>query len=168
VAAVVLTLVVAATLAGCGSGDDDGSSGAGTPTIDDRVKVQAPAGAPSVVGTISKVAVADTGDTQECDSQPPDSVVSNDGNSSSDSCANSGGAGPTSFVLQDGKDPKGGALAANVRVPSDAKILRKTGDSYEQVGVDQLTDGATVQVWFEGPVAESYPVQATAGTIVIE
>jgi len=27
--------------------------------------------------------------------------------------------------------------------------------------------GARVRVWFTGPVAESFPVQATAGTVLI-
>jgi hypothetical protein len=31
-----------------------------------------------------------------------------------------------------------------------------------------LQVGRHVRAWFDGPVAESYPVQATAGTIVIE
>ncbi len=31
--------------------------------------------------------------------------------------------------------------------------------------LDDLVDGLLVEVWFEGPVAESYPVQATAGEI---
>lgn len=33
--------------------------------------------------------------------------------------------------------------------------------------VEDLLPGATVSVWFEGPVAESYPVQARAGTLLI-
>ena len=33
--------------------------------------------------------------------------------------------------------------------------------------VEDLLPGATVSVWFEGPVAESYPVQGRAGTLLI-
>jgi hypothetical protein len=33
--------------------------------------------------------------------------------------------------------------------------------------VDDLSAGQRVAVWFTGPVAESYPVQATAGAIEI-
>ena len=33
--------------------------------------------------------------------------------------------------------------------------------------VDDLLPGGTVSVWFEGPVAESYPVQGRAGTLMI-
>lgn len=33
--------------------------------------------------------------------------------------------------------------------------------------VEDLLPGTTVSVWFEGPVAESYPVQGLAGTLLI-
>lgn len=34
--------------------------------------------------------------------------------------------------------------------------------------VADLLPGATVSVWFDGPVAESYPLQAKAGTLLIQ
>lgn len=33
--------------------------------------------------------------------------------------------------------------------------------------VEDLLPGGTVSVWFDGPVAESYPVQGRAGTLMI-
>jgi hypothetical protein len=75
--------------------------------------------------------------------------------------------GSVTLLVQDGKDPSGTALAASVRVPLKASLLRTSGSGYTKASVDQLRDGATVKVWFTGPVAESYPVQATAGTVVI-
>jgi beta-N-acetylhexosaminidase len=33
--------------------------------------------------------------------------------------------------------------------------------------VEDLLPGTTVSVWFEGPVAESYPVQGRAGSLLI-
>ena len=33
--------------------------------------------------------------------------------------------------------------------------------------VEDLLPGTTVSIWFEGPVAESYPVQGRAGTLLI-
>ena len=54
-------------------------------------------------------------------------------------------------------------------VPSDVAILVEDGAGGWTLGsFDDLTEGTAVQVWFDGPVAESYPVQATAGSIVIE
>lgn len=50
--------------------------------------------------------------------------------------------------------------AASVRVDSATKIIRgKT--------VDDVLGARHIDVWFTGPVAESDPVQATAGTIVV-
>jgi hypothetical protein len=73
----------------------------------------------------------------------------------------------TSFVVQDGKDPSGAALAASIKVPADTPVLRSSGGGFTKASLDDLQDGVAVQVWFTGPVAESYPVQATAGTIVL-
>jgi hypothetical protein len=36
------------------------------------------------------------------------------------------------------------------------------------VGTTDLQVGQQVKVWFAGPAMESYPLQATAGVIVIE
>ena len=70
-------------------------------------------------------------------------------------------------VDQDGKDPSGAALAVSVRVPASATVLRSSSSGYTKASPDELRDGVAVKVWFTGPVAESYPVQATAGTVVI-
>ena len=39
--------------------------------------------------------------------------------------------------------------------------------SHREVGMDVLEEGMVVQVWFDGPVAESYPVQGTAEAVVV-
>jgi len=57
---------------------------------------------------------------------------------------------------------------ASVRVDRDTRVLRETDvDAYARVSADDLVTGMTVDAWFTGAVAESYPVQATAATIVI-
>jgi hypothetical protein len=58
-----------------------------------------------------------------------------------------------------------GSAKAVVRVPADAPILERSGLP-RQFG--EVRVGTRVSVWFAGPVAESYPVQATAHTVVIE
>ena len=68
--------------------------------------------------------------------------------------------------------PQGGQLfehdKAMVRISEDTDILRLTGDgTYEQATFDDLAEGQLVDVWFTGAVAESYPVQGTAGTVLI-
>ena len=57
---------------------------------------------------------------------------------------------------------------ASVSVTSDTRLLRQTGEgAYERITLADLAVGQEVDVWFEGAVAESYPVQTTAGTLVV-
>lgn len=57
---------------------------------------------------------------------------------------------------------------ALVIMREDTKLLFDPGDSTARsIGAVEITDGDTVEVWFEGPVAESYPVQGTAAAIVV-
>lgn len=57
---------------------------------------------------------------------------------------------------------------ASVRITKDTPILRSAGaGSYKKATFDDLTEGTTVDVWFTGAVAESYPVQATAAVVLI-
>jgi hypothetical protein len=56
---------------------------------------------------------------------------------------------------------------ASVNITASTTLLRKTGDSYEGVAYSDLKVGMVVDVWFTGPVAESYPVQATADALVV-
>lgn len=69
-------------------------------------------------------------------------------------------------------DPSVGALAdydaAYVRTTETTQFLKKVDGEYVDQGVlEDLAVGSVVEVWFTGPVAESYPVQATAGTVVV-
>ncbi len=58
--------------------------------------------------------------------------------------------------------------AAQVAVNDDTELLSRAADgSVSDAAVDDISVGIVVEAWFEGPVAESYPVQATAGTLVI-
>lgn len=57
---------------------------------------------------------------------------------------------------------------ASVRVDAETMLMREETDgAYVRIAFADLAEGMTVSVWFEGPVAESYPVQAYAGTLVV-
>ena len=58
-----------------------------------------------------------------------------------------------------------GANRASVRLHAGTRVFLADG---EPVGPDALQVGQGVRAWFEGPVMESYPVQATAAAIVID
>jgi len=72
-----------------------------------------------------------------------------------------------SFLIEDGK---GDYDKASVTVTVKTGWFRRDGDGY--VAIDrpagQELAGRTVAVQFTGPVAESYPVQATAGWVIVE
>jgi len=56
---------------------------------------------------------------------------------------------------------------ASVRITKDTRIWVGSGGGTERGAVSDVVAGAAVKVWFTGPVAESYPVQATAGTVLV-
>jgi hypothetical protein len=56
---------------------------------------------------------------------------------------------------------------ASVTITGDTRIWRPQGEGAETLTVDDLREGDVVIVTFTGPVAESYPVQATAESIEI-
>ncbi len=58
-----------------------------------------------------------------------------------------------------------GSAKASVRLTRSTLVVRGSG---EAVHPDELRAGQQVSAWFEGPVMESYPVQATAGAVRIE
>ena len=58
-----------------------------------------------------------------------------------------------------------GSDKAVVTLGRDTRILHRDGRA---TGASDIAAGSVVSVWFTGPVRESYPVQADAGTVVIE
>ena len=56
---------------------------------------------------------------------------------------------------------------AVVRIEGDTRILRQVGNAMMEVTFADLTVGQTVEAWFTGPVAESYPVQVKASQIML-
>lgn len=58
-----------------------------------------------------------------------------------------------------------GSDKAMVRLTADTRVLRRNASHSTRA---ELTVGQRVSVWFSGPVAESYPVQAAARAVVIE
>ncbi|HEX6042170.1 hypothetical protein [Longimicrobium sp.] len=56
-----------------------------------------------------------------------------------------------------------------ISVTSRTRVLVRAGGQAATAGsITDLADGAKVQAWFTGGVRESYPVQADAGTVLVE
>jgi hypothetical protein len=56
---------------------------------------------------------------------------------------------------------------AVVRITSETRIWEQTTDGYRLATIADLQLGAMVTAAFTGPVAESYPVQATAAEVTL-
>ena len=56
---------------------------------------------------------------------------------------------------------------ASIRITDKTKIQIQDGKLVKDGKFEDLMKGGKVSVWFSGPVAESYPVQAMAGKILI-
>jgi hypothetical protein len=61
-----------------------------------------------------------------------------------------------------------GYPSAWIAVGADTDVLQRAHGSVARASAGELVVGMRVQAWFTGPVMESFPVQTTAGTILIE
>ena len=68
------------------------------------------------------------------------------------------------IVVEENPAESQGSAKASVRIVESTRVLRPDKGA---VSAADLQVGQKVRVWFVGPVMESYPVQAAAGTIVI-
>lgn len=75
---------------------------------------------------------------------------------------------PRTVLVEENPGEKSGSNKASVRLTGETRLLRRSGEGVQRAAPDDLAVGQTVSVWFTGPVRESFPVQADAGTIVIE
>ena len=70
-------------------------------------------------------------------------------------------------LIEGAKEKDTGFDKASVRVTDKTKIEKLDGKERKPAKFEDLKKGARVQAVFTGPVAESYPVQATAGAVLI-
>lgn len=73
------------------------------------------------------------------------------------------GPGRTLRIEERPQEPAG-SEKAQVRVPEGARIIDSAG---ARLAFEEIRAGEVASAWFTGPVAESYPVQATASAIVV-
>lgn len=154
-----MALVSALILAGCGGG----SASTGAPPDE-------PA---DIVDEVTSVRpfVPRTEDCVPRGDRPPDAPVSSeDPPTCDDPSADRLGAVTVEQEPDRQLDDQLGLPAGDkaiVTVSTDTRVLRQAADGFERATFDDLDTGRQVAVWYRGPVAESYPVQATAATIVI-
>jgi beta-N-acetylhexosaminidase len=77
-------------------------------------------------------------------------------------------AGLLGTVLMEGRKDKDTKYdKAMVKVTRATKIFQQVGRELKPASFDDIKPGVKMEIQFQGPVAESFPVQATAGKIVI-
>ena len=74
-------------------------------------------------------------------------------------------ASPSGIVVEENPAEEYGSAKAHVAIIGATQVLHQKKGA---VAPAELQVGQQVRVWFTGPVMESYPLQATAGMIVIE
>lgn len=65
------------------------------------------------------------------------------------------------------EDASGTSDAATVWVYEQTDVLRETSAGIREAVANDLVEGAQIDIWFDGPIAESYPIQGSADTILI-
>ncbi len=71
-------------------------------------------------------------------------------------------------ILVEGPADQGLAFdKASVAITEKTEVLLAGADGWGRYKAIDLAEGDSVEVWFTGAVAESYPVQATAATLVV-
>ena len=69
------------------------------------------------------------------------------------------------IVVEENPAESYGSAKARMRITPDTQVLRLDKGA---ASTADLRKGQKVRVWFVGPVMESYPMQGTAGMVVIE
>lgn len=74
-------------------------------------------------------------------------------------------ASPGEVRIEEDPASEAGSAKAVLRITGRTRLLRRSGGA---APAGDLAPGARVSAWVTGPIAESYPVQAEAATIVVE
>jgi hypothetical protein len=79
-----------------------------------------------------------------------------------------GEAGRPRMLVEQVATRSAGYPIAWISVLPQTRILVRSGGQTSRGSAAELAAGAQVQVWFTGGVRESWPVQADAGTVLVE
>ena len=71
------------------------------------------------------------------------------------------------ILIEENPEENWGSAKARVRITNKTKIFKRLGQDLVPAAFDELKIRQRVEAWFAGPVAESYPMQATGEVIVI-
>jgi hypothetical protein len=106
-----------------------------------------------------------------------DKVAGNDPDTptSSDDESRSGSSGTTGalskhigvVLIEENPDEEVGSQKDSMTITRVTKLMEQRGQDLSPIRLDDIEVGQRAEAWYTGPVAESYPRQATASLIVI-
>jgi hypothetical protein len=76
-------------------------------------------------------------------------------------------SGRTTVLIEERPGQASGHDKSSVRITAGTRILLDGPSGATPYPAERLTTGSRASAWFVGPVAESYPTQATAGVLVV-
>lgn len=129
------------------------------PTPLDALTANLPGEAAAISGTITLVQPGDSVQRSSGGGDPNGSI------SCPPSCGSTGS--PMRGILIEEVPGGHGDNKSHVKLPRTALLFRRTASGVERVGFSDLRVGQKVEAWFTGPVAESYPTQATGRALVV-
>lgn len=132
-------------------GNDPANAGTSVPTV-----------APDITGEITNV-FRGTAPTDQTDAGDPDKPVSS---GDAPDQAPSGNA-LVALLIEEDPAAQSGSAKAQVNIRAQTRILKQEAGVITAGSAKDLWPGLRVRAWFDGPVAESYPVQATGAVILI-
>ena len=121
-----------------------------------------PTAAPDITGEITNLVYA-TANARQRDADDPDKPVSSVGASEQ----SSGGTALSALLIEEDPAAQSGSAKAQVNLRAQTRILKQDAGAITAGSTKDLRRGLQVRAWFDGPIAESYPVQATGSVILI-
>ncbi len=99
----------------------------------------------------------------------PDTPISSDDESRSGSSGTTGALSEYIGVvlIEENPDEEVGSQKDSVSVTRVTKLMEHQGQNLSPIELDDIEVGQRAEAWYTGPVAESYPRQATASLITI-
>jgi hypothetical protein len=70
-------------------------------------------------------------------------------------------------LVEENPDEEAGSQKDSVTVTKSTELFERRGRDLSRIGFDDLKVGQRARAWYTGPVAESYPRQAMASSIVV-
>ena len=70
-------------------------------------------------------------------------------------------------LIEENPDEEVGSQKDSVTITRVTKLMEQQGQNLSPIRLDDIEVGHRAEAWYTGPVAESYPRQATASLIVI-